>query len=291
MSSITNIIRQVTATTDGCPAIDRLKAFRVDEGSTGILEHTFLGNDGTPADLTHTPPDVLPEGYQTPKILVRFREESGLSGYPGATYEVEANITDDANGVYQVAIPPEVTCASGISRVSSAYVDSEGNIAKIQNSLLSVEPSLFGDVNFDPMHAMGMPSLAELRMRLMDHASSNSLLDDVEFDDDYIIAAMTRPIQEFHNSPPPLSTVYTTRTFPWRDEWMNATIGYLLQGATHYYRRNRLTVAGAGLSDDKNNREAEYMRASQLLITQWRDWMARMKYSLNSQAVFGSLGG
>lgn len=282
------IINPSTSTQDGCPALDRLKVFRVDEGVKAKLEADMVDASGSPVDLTYTPPDPLPDDWVEPKVVVRFREESGIAGQAEQTYEVDATIVNQSQGTWQVQIPDEVVQSSGLYRVSAAYLDDAGDPTLITNSLMSVAPSLWGNTAVDAAHICGIPSIDELRVRLMDHPSANQLLGESEFSDEDILVALTRPIQEFNDEPPTLRQIYTTKTFPWRNEWLDATIGYLLQSATHYYRRNRLTVSGGGLTDDKNNREPEYLRAADMMLTHWRTFIGRKKYEINSNAFFGS---
>jgi hypothetical protein len=58
----------------------------------------------------------------------------------------------------------------------------------------------------------------------MDTATDNTLLLDVEFNDDQILMAMTEPVRLWNETPPPIRT-YSTTTFPFRGAWMIGVTG------------------------------------------------------------------
>ena len=53
------------------------------------------------------------------------------------------------------------------------------------------------------------------------------------------------------------------------------------------YRRNKLKVTGGGLTDDRYNREEEYLRSGQMLLEEWRNWFITKKIQLNGESFVG----
>ena len=128
-------------------------------------------------------------------------------------------------------------------------------------------------------------------MRIMDFPGDNSLLDDVEFTNDQILYAITYPILEWESELPPLSIHFTTKTFPYRERWATAIIGYLYRAASANYSRNYIKNSGGGINIDDKNKEREYLARAQLMLEEWRYWMKQKKIQLNGQQFYGSITG
>lgn len=276
---------------DGCPALTRIKAFLVDEGVRATLEHVMVNRQGQAVDLTYDNSQSLSGDQSPPGIVMRIREHSGLAGDCEQTYEVEGIIVEPETGTIQALLPEAVACEAGLYQVSFAYTNIDGEPCLINNAIVSVEKTLFGATTTDTNHTMGPPTIQSLRGQIMDTATDNTLLDEVEFSDDQIILAMTKPIQEFNNMNPPLSVRFTAKNFPFRNEWLDASIGYLYQFAAAHYRRNKLNTGGGGMQINDKDKEREYLAASQLMLQQWRDFALQVKVRMNGQEFFGTSAG
>ena len=155
-----------------------------------------------------------------------------------------------------------------------------------------MERSLYGGTNgWDRDGHLGTPTINEIRNRIMDYAGDNLLLDDVEFTSDQIFQAIGHPIQEWESELPPLGYHYTTKTFPWRERWAIATIGYLYRYASAYYSRNYMKNSGGGVSIEDKNKEREYLTRSQIMLEEWRVWMKQKKIQLNGEQFYGTITG
>lgn len=277
-----NLITAEAVIRDGCPALGRTKAFVVHSGVCATLEHRFTDRNGQPIDLSGE------DEANAPRIAMRIREETGIAGNAGQIYESAGILEDPATGVVQIELPKQVACSSGLYRADWACLNSDNEPVLINSTLVSVERSLF-DSNLQS--SVGIPSLKEIRTQIMDTAGDNTLLDDVEFTDDQILSAMLKPIQDWDESLPPLHRKYTTRSFPWRNKWIDASIGYLYRYAAAHYRRNRFISSGGGKQIDDKNREREYLAASQLHLDEWTTWRIQKKISLNGQSFHGTIWG
>jgi hypothetical protein len=135
-------------------------------------------------------------------------------------------------------------------------------------------------------------TIGEIRMYLADSSASENqyLLDDVEFNDDQIALAITKPVQYFNRINPPLKLQYDTRNFPWKDLWLEGIQAELYQIAAAHYRRNKLDTADAGITASDKNKEPEYQRASDMHRQRFEDGVFRKKVEINTRDFVGHVG-
>jgi hypothetical protein len=125
---------------------------------------------------------------------------------------------------------------------------------------------------------------------LMDSSSAeNPLLQDVEFDDEQILMAVRRPLQEFAEASPPGLTQYDSQNFPWRDAWLDGIVGYLLTMAAHRYRRNTQQIVTGNANLNELNREREYLQAAELYFGRWRAFITLKRTQASASGFFGTL--
>jgi hypothetical protein len=290
------IIRPGIDERDNCPVLTRIKAFIAYEGQTCILEYQFRDRIGNPIDLTsavaisESGSEAISEfANSSDAALLRFSEFTAV-GRPIVIATVIAEIVDARAGIVRAQVPKTIYGQSGIYRLSWAFIR-DNDIVLINEGLLSMERSLFGfDTNFHS-HTDGPPTINELRMQIMDSspAENQYLLDDLEFNDDQIVLALTKPIQQFNEMPPP-SRRYDTRNFPWKSAWLDAAVGFLFQFAAAHYRRNALNVQGGGQAVDDKAKEREYLAASQTLLAQWDAFRQLKKLQESMLASVSSFG-
>lgn len=293
---------------DGCPVLTRINAFIVPEMTTPTLQHTIRSRDGSPIDLTDQTllesaasdaslpsTDSASSDGLTEWVQVLAREFTGVGASDAsAVFAFTGELYDPTNGVIRASLPSDLTAQSGVYTLSFGYYR-DSRLRLVNQGLLSVEPNLFGVLhpagnNLAP-HREGCPTIQELRMQMWDSSSAeNVLLDDVEFNDEQILLALVKPIQVFNTSLPPLGNLYNTTNFPFRSQWIDATIGYLYQFAAAFYRRNRLQGAASGVNVDDLNKEDVYMRISQKHQQEWKDFVLQKKVEINMQRCVGQLG-
>jgi len=300
VSDLLDVIEPGIPVKDGCPVLRRIKAFVSNEGVHATLRYTFRHRQtGLPIDFTTAfvtavsePAGVTSESLEpvdADTVLVKFREFTGSSTAADECVTAEGKVVDPENGIVDCKIPVKVFSQSGIYTVGWGYVH-DGQLKVTQNSMLSIERSLFGFDDASRYRTEGPPTLGEIRMAMMDDGLANSLLGDVEFDDEQILLALVKPIQYFNETNPPLSQRWDTRNFPWKAHWVDAIKGYLLEIAAMNYRRERLQVTGGGKTLDDKNKEREYLGEAKQLIAEWKDFVLRKKVELNMAACVGSFG-
>ena len=291
-----DVVRQEVEYQDGCPVLPKLNIHVVTRGQCATLEKVIRDRNGNPVDLTNCLCSVTESvsestGAADPTcgVVARFVEATryrSVSIEP--IYEAQATIVDAANGVVHVTLPAGMVECPALYTSTWAVFENDAMVYGMESYLI-VENSLFGITDASTVN-YGTPSIQELRLTIRDNApSENVLLDDVEFSDMEIGYAFLRPIREFNEIPPPLSRTWTTKDFPWKEHWIKATQGYLYSMAEAWYRRNRLGTSAGGIQIDDLNKEREYLRASQLMLKEWRDFMILKKVEINAAAFAGTV--
>jgi len=135
--------------------------------------------------------------------------------------------------------------------------------------------------------------LHDIRLAMRDTCPEfNTLLDDLEFSDVEIMYALVRPVEEWNETSPDLSESgysYTQNTFPWREHWRRATIGYLLQAAAFRYARNNLSYSAANLTVADMDKARDYSALSDSMLKEWRTWMTLKKREINTTLCYGGI--
>ena len=287
-----DLVKEDVEFLDGCPVLPKLQMHVTARGQGATLEKVIRDRQRKPVDLTNclcSTTESASAGDDTPLcgIVVRFMEATGIRT-ADPIFEEQGFVVDAANGVVRVTLPDELVRTTSLYK-STWGIFEEGRMTYAVEAWLLVEPSLFGFS--DPtLRNQGPPTIRELRLTIRDNApNENTLLDDVEFSDMEVGYAFLRPVREFFEFPPPLNISFTTKDFPFKEHWIKATQGYLYSMAEAWYRRNRLGTSAGGITIDDRNKEREYLRASQLMLEEWRLFLKLKKVEINAAAFTGSV--
>lgn len=138
---------------------------------------------------------------------------------------------------------------------------------------------------------VGILTVPEVRMHLRDtDPQLNTLLDEYEFTEVEIMNALRKPVDLWNEALPPVAP-FTTATFPFRYNWLEATCGFLLRTAAHRLRRNILQYSAGGISiNDEPNYQLYESQATRLL-DDYKQWVSDKKTSINLSLGFSSVGG
>lgn len=272
-----------------CPILTRIKAFVVPQGGVPVLEHVFRDpKTGNPIDLSDLIDDLDTSESSSESgsnaIKVRIREPMGRSAPSprDPIFELTGTARDVAAGTVRATLEAEITAIAGIYEMVWAIVNSDGQTLLIDRSLLSVERSLFTPNTLALRKNLGPPSLQELRMLMMDSSrNENLLLDDVEFGNEQLLLAITKPVEYWNEQPPNLKRRYTTRDFPLRNAWVNGILGQLYIMAAAHYRRNLLKHSAAGTAINDKDKEREYRAEGLRLWQEYQQFVSLKKVELN----------
>lgn len=279
----------VPVTSEGCQTFDSVRAFQAPRNAAGSLQWSMLDADGNPVDLRGcgNDPAVSEDPDDLPIAKARFTEAVGPVT-DNNVYESDATITDPENGTLSVPLPDEVRNFSGIYEIQFGILDPDGNVMVSNDSFIIIQPGLFGDSKH---RGKGPPTLDEMRVRLRDFAVANVKYEQQEFSPTELLYCLVQPLKEWNELPPdlPYSRVRSTN-FKFREHWLKGATGYLLELAAQHYRRNVTTYSAGGVTVDDKGMEASYVRASQMFLKEWRDFLARKKAELMFQRSFGVTG-
>jgi hypothetical protein len=220
--------------------------------------------------------------FGTQRIVVRIFDAFGEDN---RIYELEGRLASLDCAQVDFAVPQAVMDEAGVYRLEIAIMDGDRPVF-IDKGLLSIEPSLFGNINVQGM--LGPLTILEVRTKLRDTLAENTLWKEFEFSDADIVYAIMRPIREWNETPPPVAHA-TTRNFPFRYHWLNATAAELLFNVALWYERNRLPSSHGGISVDAKAKFNPYMQVAQQLRTEWREFIVRQKAVINAYALMQSI--
>lgn len=285
---------------NGCPILGRLKAFSVYQGTIKTLEHVFRDGKGNALDVSRF---LLPSADSlgsdssaslsetAGSAVLRVKEWFELNHEArGKLWELPVESPDPSGGILRAVLLPAIVEYSGIYTMSWGLKNPDGTTAAVNESILSVERSLF-PVNKNVLKLpWGPPTINELRMSIMDSSPhENFWLHNVEFSAEQILLALTKPIMQWNETPPDIGRI-TSRNFPFRHNWTMAAIGWLFHMAAQNYRRTRLPHSAGGVTVDDRNKEREYAEESKRLLEEYRDFVLTKKVELNAKAVYGHVG-
>lgn len=202
-----------------------------------------------------------------------------------AYLEKSASVVDAAKGKVLVNLVPDDTPDAGLFYLHVLVYNSSNQLLWNTPYWLAINPSL------DALESsqQGVITLAEIRLIMRDEcASQNLLLDDFEFNDSQIMAAIRLPVDKFNETNQP-KTMYTARTFPWRYHWLRAAAGYLFEIAARGYARDHLPYGAGGVSVDDKNKAGVYLQLAKDLLAEWDNFVVQQKIQLNVEGAWGTL--
>ena len=200
---------------DSCPVLTRIKAFIVDQGVLCALEHTVRDRRGKVVDLSKyfasnvSESSSSSEAGETGTVELRVKDwlGTGWSDERNPVWQIIGEPADPEKGTIRATLEDSLVAKPGIYELSWGIRNAAGSLVMTNQGILSVEKTLFGSLQ-DIKTNDGPPTINEIRMWMMDSAASeNSLLDDVEFGDEQIMLALTAPIRQWNETPPPIETL------------------------------------------------------------------------------------
>jgi len=287
------VITQNADTYYGCIPYDKTDTVIVNGGAPAPIEYQLRDGNGNPIDLSAWFPPGIPPEEQQYGLGVKFAlaDSSVVLKTP-----VPANVIDAALGKIQFELPKavyEMPCIyrfySAVSQKTGAGMLGSVVYACPGRGILLVEWSPWMEhLDHCPMKHRIVPALEDVRRRLDDFVSKNSLMYQYEFTADDIVHAMVRPVYIFNEEPPRLRRfMYTLANFPFYENWVQGAAAELLQIAVHHYARNKMMGNHGGISGDEKGRDKEYMQLAMMYKEEYRRWVLGKKRELNYSAGQG----
>ena len=284
------VISAPPSTVNGRPVLSRMRAVSLTQGQTATIEWQLHDKEGQPINLTtlgFTDNSTASGPFQ---VVLRIKEQISLGVGNYGPLQIQATVKTAATGVVTVEMTTNLTKLPGVYYGEMALIDtSNPDVAQkmIFSNTFSV---IISRGTFGSSVPGGPPSMAEIRLHLRDSAPGESyLLDHLMFDDAEIALAITRPIQYWNETPPPIDT-FTTQNFPFRYHWLEGICANLFFMVAEQFRRNQLSYNAAGIALDDQNKEPNYERAGQTRWQTYREWVRAQKAAINLEGAYGEVG-
>lgn len=271
--------RVVTAETGkvfGRPVPSRMKSVVLRAGTAPTVQWTMADAGGCPVDLT---PFQVGDPPVVPAFL-RIIENTILGFDP----DFAGRAVDVPNGVVAVDLDLGRVGGPGIYIAEFAVMAADMETVVLSNQFtVLVERGLFAG---DPT---GIPTLAEIRLRLRDSPQANELIGDFAWDNSEIIQALQEPIDYWNADLPDVGVYYTTQTWPARHRywWIRGAIASLYRIASEYQRRNQFDYSAGGIQVQDSARSQEYAQAADAEWQAFAAWVRSTKVAMNVELGWG----
>lgn len=295
------IVRPTVSSYEGQDVLGRMQAIMVTQAQNATVEWIFrrpasagLDKAGNALNLE----DILSSGSSSssdssssssvtlPDFKVRFIE--ALSQLPGSSiYEMNVSVHDAQAGTVRWQLSSELVAYPGVYRGEIAALrPGTSEILFVQPLFLLVERGLWGDLTTG-----GSLGWSEIKLSVRDSAPEDSYLNDqLEWDLAEVCQAIIRPVAYFNECQPPIRLRYTTTSYPFREQWLRATVGELYRLAASCYRREAVQYSAAGVALNDKNKAAEYDQVALLRDQEYKMFVRTKKIQLNAERAFGSAG-
>jgi hypothetical protein len=309
------VVAPAPAVYENAPCLQKVEAAIIQQGVAAAVQWELRDGTGLPIDLCGVfpiPASEHPGTHLTPEqailtILAGLNHEYYTHGKhipPPERYMMEVRLqpADEPaepmwivpgtvkaplKGLIEFNVPPEVSDLGGIFVVNMGLCRvSDGRPLYVHRGLLCVERSAWRS----PLVDCKMPTLSDIRMRIMDTDTENLLQGYVEFTTADLLDSIVAAVREWNGTTPSLANhTYTCSTFPWIEPWLNKIVASLYMKAALRYGRNKLLVSHGGVQGDDLNRDQQYQALAQQYDQQWKEWLKIKKRELNLQAFNGTV--
>lgn len=217
-------------------------------------------------------------------IKVRFREAS-LVGTE--VQQVTGYFYDINNGIVRCLIPDDISDETGVYLAEFGVFNPDDELVFTNECYVYNIHTAWGDQTIT-----GPPSIEDVYMSLRDgDPHLNELTEQVGYDVAEIAYAATRTVQYWNDTPPIMASAkYSTKTFPFRDVWLQGIRTFLFELAEEHYRRNRLPYTASGVNIDDMNKFKEYNMAWKEQWSRFHKLVVHRKAGLNMSRGYGSFG-
>lgn len=290
MAKITPAVTEV----DGIASPARKQAVQVPQGLAAWVEWTLRDEAGNPADITglgfagassasssSSPSSGSSEAGGTVKLRLIECQSINTSNTP---IEIDGEAVDAARGVVKAKLTGQAVACPGVYILEWSVYAPDGDLGHVSEGSLIVNRSLAGGAT-----RTGPPTVAEIRQHMRDAGpEDNYLLDTVEYDLAELAGCLERPVQVWNETLEFVPRRYTTSTFPYRSQWLDAVVGYLHLLAGHNYDRNLQEYTAGGTSMRDKNKGPLYLQKGAMMVAAYKDFVKQRKGQINLEGAFGS---
>jgi hypothetical protein len=264
---------------DNVPLEEKLKSIEVPQNLYVKVRVSFVDSSGTGLDLSGI------NNLSAP--VMRLAEITLLD--KNMIFTVNGSFVDLSKGLVEFVFDSSVTKNVGLYYADFFTKDDQDRPVLFNRVFISIIPSLI-DINQSSPLMLGPITSKELFLSIKNSSPNEStLLQQIEFDLSEIIHAMRWPVEFWNTSVPDIGIYYTTANFPYKYQWVEATIGELLAIAAHRYRRDRLPAQVGGIALDEIEQKAQlYEQAAIMRKQMYMRFVRSRKAFIDTHSGFGS---
>lgn len=267
-------ISSVTA----CGDPNRQAAFVVPAGEDVSLLWQVMDASGNPVSVPTSLPGDGPDYSEPPGRMALV-----TTLFCDRAIPLLATIGVHASGRLVIGLPASVSTSPNLYLVEVRWTDDDGTYSR--TTLMSVEVSLAnrygGNLQTGPL------PLSQVRTRLRDYPEFNDITGRFEFSAEEILEAIARPVMYWNETAPVVSRHGIT-TFPFRSQWLDATVSTLYQTSAHWMLRNDVPIQAEGVSaSERSATKWQYMlNFSASMWQEYQRFVSRQKGMENVRGGF-----
>lgn len=192
-------------------------------------------------------------------------------------------LAEGTDGRLNVFIPPGLDGKPGLYEVE-VHWSVEGDQHYFNTAFVSIEDTIYNRIRTNKQG--GPLKLSRIRNKLRDYAALNDSSGFPEFSLEEIVSAMLEPV-EYYNEALPHVQHYTPTSFPYRQQWLDATVSRLLQTTAIWMSRNHVQLQGEGVGADDRGHWKAMLQLSDKLWREYKDFVQLEKSRLNTGRGYG----
>jgi len=269
------------------------RAILIDQAMCVYIQLAMRDRSGQNIDLTHygfsgSESSSSSSASTTTTLGARWRESSLVDK---DLYQTTPTVIDAEAGIIKSIVPSQIADKTGIYLAQFALLNDEDCPFFMDDCYVYNQHSAWYDTS-ETTTQVGPPLVDDVRLSLRDSDPQlNELISEYDFDLGEIAYAATRTIQYWNDQPPTITRAqYSTKTFPFRDIWLEGIQLYLFELAEEHYRRNFFRVTAGGTVTDDKNKHREYNAAWKERFARFKELVMHRKAQINIAGAWATLG-
>lgn len=206
---------------------------------------------------------------------------------PFCSYKVYVGRLSRITTGFRIYLPDEVANEPGLYQAELHWregdVGSEDEVQYLNTAYLSVEQTLAQRAT--GVAVRGPIPLSRIRQRIRDFATANDVTGYPEFSVEEIVTAILEPIECYNEALPHIHT-FTPYDFPYRQQWVDATVARLLQTAGYWMMRNDTPIQAEGAAANERAKYQIVLKIAQDLWDRYNQFVKQDKVQKNMYGTF-----
>jgi hypothetical protein len=278
LPTITKAVNPETTALNGCTDPRQQGSYIVPASFGASLDWTIKDAAGNPIITAEEPSDGQDISEEWDRIALFHDPFCSKSMYLG-----RLNVSEDGHLI--VYLPPYVQDSPGIYEAEVHWrEDGTPDQHYYSNALVSVEDSIYNRAMTGSQR--GPLPLSRVRQKLRDYGGLNDTLGQPEFSVEEILSAMLEPI-EYYNEMPPHVAGFSPQNFPYRQQWLDATVSRLLLTSGLWLTRNNIEIKSEGVRSNDRAQGPAMLQLADRMWQSYREFVHNDKTRINITRGFG----